>query len=57
MVEERQVWENKYKADTKEQSREITELKFKLRAEKIERAELRAKKNQSGIPFELWNSP
>ena len=43
MAEERQVWENKHKTDTKEQSREITELKFKLRAKKIERAELRAK--------------
>ena len=37
MVEERQVWENKYKAE----SREITELKFKLGAEKIGQAELR----------------
>ena len=46
MAEERQVWENKYKADTKEQSREIKKLKFKLRAEKIERVELRAE-NQS----------
>ena len=46
MAEERQVWENKYKADTKEQSREIKQLKFKLRAEKIERVELRAE-NQS----------
>ena len=32
--------------DTKEWSREITKLKFKQRAEKIERAELRAE-NQS----------
>ena len=46
MAEERQVWENKHKANTKEQSREITELKFKLRVEKIERAELRVE-NQS----------
>ena len=46
MVEERQVWENKHKTDTKEQSWEITELKFKLRAEKIKRAELGAE-NQS----------
>ena len=46
MAEERQVWENKYKTDTKEQSWEITELKFKLKAEKIERAELRTE-NQS----------
>ena len=42
MAEERHVWENKHKADTKEQSREITKLKFKMRAEEIERAELRA---------------
>ena len=42
MVEERQAWENKYEADIKEHSQEITELKFKLRAEKIERTELRA---------------
>ena len=42
MVEERQAWENKYKADTKEHSQETTELKFKLRAERIERGELRA---------------
>ena len=41
MVKERQVWENKHKANTRKQSREIIELKFKLRAEKIERAELR----------------
>ena len=43
MVEERQAWENKYEADTNECSQEITELKFKLRAERIEQAELRAK--------------
>ena len=43
MAKERQSWENKYEADTKEHSHEITELKFKLRAERIERAELRAK--------------
>ena len=42
MVEERQAWENKYEVDTKERSQEITELKFKLRVERIERAELRA---------------
>ena len=42
MAEERQAWENKYEANTKERSQEITELKFKLRAERIERAELRA---------------
>ena len=46
MADERQVWEDKYKADTKEQSQEITELKLKLRAEKIERAELQVE-NQS----------
>ena len=39
---ERQAWENKYEVDTKEHSQEITELKFKLKAERIERAELRA---------------
>ena len=39
MAEERQAWENKYEADAKEHSQEITELKFKLRAERIERAE------------------
>ena len=42
MAEERQAWENKYEADTKKCSQEIMELKFKLRAERIERAELRA---------------
>ena len=42
MAKERQAWENKYEADTKEHFQEITELKFKLRAERIERAELRA---------------
>ena len=46
MTKERQVWKNKYEVDTKEWSREITKLKFKQRAEKIERAELRAE-NQS----------
>ena len=50
MDEERQVWENKHKANTKEQSREIIKLKFKLRAEKIELAELRVE-NQS-----IWNA-
>ena len=39
MAEERQAWENKYEADTKEHSQEITKLKFKLRVERIERAE------------------
>ena len=43
MAEERQAWENKYEAETKKHSQEIEELKFKLRAERIERAELRAK--------------
>ena len=43
MAEERQMWEDKYKAYTKEQSQDNTELKIKLRAEKIGRAELRAK--------------
>ena len=46
MAEERQMWEDKYKADTEEQSQKIMELKFKLRAEKIGRAELQAE-NQS----------
>ena len=34
--------ESKYKMDTGKQSQEITELKLKLRAEKIGRAELQA---------------
>ena len=42
MAKERQSWENKYEADIKEHSHEITELKFQLNAERIERAELRA---------------
>ena len=46
MAEERQTWKNKYKMDTGKQSQEITELKLKLKAEKIGRAELQAK-NQS----------
>ena len=41
MAEERQTCENKYEADTKEHSQETTKLKFKLRAERIEREELR----------------
>ena len=41
MTEKRQVWEDKYETDTREQSREITKLKFNLRVEKIRRAELR----------------
>ena len=57
LAEERQVWENKHKADTKEQSQKIAKLEFKLRAKKIERAELRAEINQSETPFKLWNSP
>ena len=50
MAKEKQVWENKHKADTKEQSQEIIELKFKLRAEKIKWAKLRVE-NQS-----VWNA-
>ena len=50
MAEERQAWENKYEVDTNECSQEIIELKFKLRAERIERAELRAE-NQA-----VWNA-
>ena len=41
MAEEKQAWEKKYEADAKKCSQEITKLKFKLRAERIERAELR----------------
>ena len=50
MAEERQVWENKYETNTREQSREITELKFNLRVEKIRRVKLRVE-NQS-----VWNT-
>ena len=50
MAKERQSWENKYEADIKEHSQEITRLKFKLRAERIERAELQAE-NQV-----VWNA-
>ena len=50
MAKERQVSKNKHEADTKEQSREITKLQFKLRAEKIERVKLQAE-NQS-----VWNA-
>ena len=50
MAKERQVWENKYDTNTKEQSQEITELKFNLRVEKTRRAELWAE-NQS-----VWNT-
>ena len=46
MAGERQVWEDKYKMDMGKQSQEIVELKIKLRAENIGRAELRAE-NQS----------
>ena len=42
MVGERQIWESKYEMDTGKQSQEITKLKFKLIAEMIRRAELRA---------------
>ena len=41
-AEERQTWKSKYKMDTGKQSQEITELKLKLRAEKIGRVELQA---------------
>ena len=50
MAEEKQAWENKYEADTKEHSQEITELKFKLRVERIKRAQLQAE-NQA-----VWNA-
>ena len=46
MAEERQTWESKYKIDIGKQSQEITELKLKLRAEKIGRTELQSE-NQS----------
>ena len=46
MAEKRQVWEDKYKMDMEKQSQEIAELRIKLRAEKIGRAELRTE-NQS----------
>ena len=42
MAEERQTWESKYNRDTGKQSQEITELRLKLRAEKIEQTELQA---------------
>ena len=41
MVEERQMWEHKYETATGKQSQEIAGLKFKLRAKKIEQAELK----------------
>ena len=46
MVGERRAWEDKYKTDMGKHSHEIAELKIKLRAEGISRAELQAK-NQS----------
>ena len=46
MAEERQAWENKYKVDAKERSQEVAKLKFKLKAERIEQAELQVE-NQS----------
>ena len=46
MAEERQAWENKYEADAKERSQKVVELKFKLKVERIEWAELQAE-NQS----------
>ena len=46
MAKKRQIWESKYKMDTRKQSQKIKELKFKLRAKKIGQAELRAE-NQS----------
>ena len=46
VVGERQAWEDKYKTDMGKHSQENTELKIKLRAERISRAELQAK-NQS----------
>ena len=41
MVEERKMWEHKYETIMGKQSQEITGLKFKLRAKKIEQAELK----------------
>ena len=41
MVEERKMWEHKYETTMGKQSQEITGLKFKLRAKKIEQAELK----------------
>ena len=43
---ERQAWEGKYKTDMGKHSQEIVELKIKLRAERIGRAELQVE-NQS----------
>ena len=50
MGEERQVWEDKYKADTKKQSQEIMKLKIKIRAKKNGWVELQVE-NQS-----IWNN-
>ena len=46
MAGERRAWEDKYKIDMGKHSQEIAELKIKLRAEGISRAELQAE-NQS----------
>ena len=43
---EKQAWEDKYKTDMGKHSQENVELKIKLRAERISRAELQAE-NQS----------
>ena len=40
MIEERQMWEHKYETATGKQSQEIARLKLKLKAKKIEQAEL-----------------
>ena len=41
MVKERQMWEHKYEMAIGKQSQEIAGLKFKMRAKKIEQAELK----------------
>ena len=46
IARERQAWEDKYKKDMGKHSQEIAELKIKLRAKRIGRAELQAE-NQS----------
>ena len=46
VARERQAWEDKYKTDMGKHSQENTELKIKLRAERISQAELQAE-NQS----------
>ena len=43
MAGERRAWEDKYKTDMGKHSQEMAELKIKLRAERISRAELQAK--------------